>query len=68
VVEQIKKILQPARQFEYWASDEEFYRQAARAPRSNCVLEVAKLLAAGVKIRGVEEALEDSLKNWQPEV
>jgi len=26
-----------------------------------------KLLAAGVKIRGVEEALEDSLKNWKPE-
>jgi hypothetical protein len=25
------------------------------------------LLGAGVKVRPVEEALEDSLKRWQPE-
>lgn len=67
VVELIQKILKPAKKFEYWASDEEFYRQAAKTPRSNCVLDVSKLLAAGVKIRGVEAALEDSLKSWQPE-
>jgi hypothetical protein len=28
---------------------------------------VAKLLAAGVKVRPVQEALEDSFKNWKPE-
>ncbi|HEY2328581.1 MAG TPA: sugar nucleotide-binding protein [Verrucomicrobiae bacterium] len=67
VVEQVKKILKPARKFEFWVSDEEFYRVAAKTPRSNCVMDVSKLLAAGVKIRGVEEALEDSLKKWKPE-
>ncbi len=67
VVEQIEKILKPARKFEFWANDEEFYKVAAKTPRSNCVMDTTKLLAAGVKIRGVEEALEDSLKNWQPE-
>ncbi len=67
VVEQIESILKPARKFEYWANDEEFYRVAAKTPRSNCVMDTTKLLAAGVIIRGVEEALEDSLKNWQPE-
>ena len=67
VVEQIKKILKPAKKFEFWASDEEFYKVAAKTPRSNCVMDTTKLLAAGVKIRGVEEALEDSLKNWKPE-
>jgi UDP-glucose 4,6-dehydratase len=67
VVETIEKILKPKRKFEFWASDEEFYKVAAKTPRSNCVMDVSKLLAAGVKIRGVEEALEDSLKNWQPE-
>lgn len=67
VVELIEKILKPARKFEFWANDDEFYRQAAKTPRSNCVMDVSKLLAAGVKIRGVEEALEDSLKNWKPE-
>jgi dTDP-4-dehydrorhamnose reductase len=67
VVERIEKILKPSKKFEFWASDEEFYKVAAKTPRSNCVMDVSKLLAAGVKIRGVEEALEDSLKNWQPE-
>jgi dTDP-4-dehydrorhamnose reductase len=67
VVEAIEKILKPKRKFEFWASDEEFYKVAAKTPRSNCVMDVSKLLAAGVKIRGVEEALEHSLKNWKPE-
>jgi hypothetical protein len=31
-------------------------------------MDVSKLLAAGVKIRGVEEALDHSLKNWKPEI
>ncbi len=67
VVDLIEKILKPARKFEYWANDEEFYRQAARTPRSNCIMDVSKLAAAGVTIRPVEAALEDSLKNWKPE-
>ena len=67
VVEALEKILKPKHKFEYWSSDEEFYKIAAKTPRSNCVMDVSKLLAAGVKIRGVEAALEDSLKNWKPE-
>jgi UDP-glucose 4,6-dehydratase len=67
VVERIEKFLKPPRKFEFWANDEEFYKIAAKTPRSNCVMDASKLLAAGVKIRGVEEALEDSLKNWKPE-
>ena len=67
VVEQIEKILKPKRKFEFWQSDEEFYKVAAKTPRSNCVMDVSKLIAAGVKIRGVEEALEDSLQKWKPE-
>ena len=67
VVRSIERILKPHRSFEFWESDEEFYRVAARTPRSNCVLDVSKLLSAGVRIRPVEEALEDSLRNWKPE-
>ena len=65
VVHAVEHFLKPARKFEFWASDEEFYRVAAKTPRSNCVMDTSKLLAAGVKIRPVNEALEDSLKNWQ---
>jgi dTDP-4-dehydrorhamnose reductase len=67
VVQLIEKQLKPARKFEFWASDEEFYKVAAKTPRSNCMMDTTKLLVTGVKIRGVEEALEDSLKNWQLE-
>ncbi len=63
----IEKILKPGRKFEFWKDDNEFYRQAAKTPRSNCVMDVSKLLAAGVPMRDVHEALEDSLKNWKPE-
>lgn len=67
VVGMIEQILKPGRTFEFWENDEEFYRVAAKTPRSNCVLDVSKLLAAGVKLRPVEEALEDSLRKWKRE-
>lgn len=67
VIGMIEKILKPGKQFEFWANDEEFYKVAAKTPRSNCVMDVSKLLAAGVKIRPVGEALEHSLRNWKPE-
>jgi len=67
VVEQIEQRLKLDRKFEFWASDEEFYKVAAKTPRSNCVMDVSKLLATGVKIRSVGEALEHSLQHWVPE-
>jgi nucleoside-diphosphate-sugar epimerase len=65
VVELIAGILKPNRQFEFWRNDEEFYRFGASAPRSHCILDVSKLLAAGVKMRPVTEALADALYNWR---
>ncbi len=67
VVALIEKILKPNRKFEFWKDDKEFYQQAAKTPRSNCVMDISKLLGAGVKMRDVNEALEDSLKNWKLE-
>ena len=67
VIGMIAKTINPGKQFEFWANDEEFYKVAAKTPRSNCVMDVTKLLAAGVKIRPVGEALEHSLRKWQPE-
>jgi dTDP-4-dehydrorhamnose reductase len=67
VVGMIEKILKPNRKFEFWESDEEFYKVAAKTPRSNCVMDTTKLLSTGVKIRSVREAVESSLRNWKPE-
>jgi UDP-glucose 4,6-dehydratase len=67
VVEQVEKYLKPARKFEYWVNDEEFYKVAAKTPRSNCVMDCSKMLKAGVKMRSVEDALISSLSNWKAE-
>ena len=64
VVEMIQKILKPKRTFEFWKDDSEFYRVAAKTPRSNCILDVSKMLATGVTMRPVESALSDSLEKW----
>ena len=66
VVELLQRILKPGRNFEFWKNDTEFYQFAARAPRSNCILDVSKLLNAGVKLRPVHEALTSALQRWQP--
>ncbi|MBI3853195.1 MAG: sugar nucleotide-binding protein [Verrucomicrobia bacterium] len=63
----IQEILRPQREFAFWSDDEEFYRLGARAPRSNCLLDVSKLLATGVRVRPVQEALREALATWQPE-
>jgi dTDP-4-dehydrorhamnose reductase len=66
VIDLIVEVLKPKRGFEFWSDDEEFYRVAAKTPRSNCVMDVSKLLAAGVAVRPVEEAVRDSLQKWRP--
>lgn len=67
VIRKIREKLHPEREFEFWENDEEFYREAAQAPRSNCLLDSSKLLNAGVSMRPVDDALDDALANWRPE-
>ena len=67
VVTELARVLRPDRAFEFWENDEEFYRVAAKTPRSNCVLDTTKLTAAGVRIRPVGEALAAALRDWRPE-
>jgi UDP-glucose 4,6-dehydratase len=68
VAAMIQRILEPDRHFDFWKNDEEFYRLGATAPRSNCILDVSKLLATGVKMRPVQEALRDALQRWRTAV
>lgn len=67
VLEMIKAILKPDREFEFWESDADFYETGAVAARSNCIMNSSKLLDAGVEIRSVEAALAEALENWKPE-
>jgi dTDP-4-dehydrorhamnose reductase len=65
VVRMIQQILKPDRGFEFRNELEQGRPSGARTPHSHSVLDVTKLVAAGVGMRPVEEALEDALRNWQ---
>ncbi|MDC0278530.1 sugar nucleotide-binding protein [Akkermansiaceae bacterium] len=64
VAEMAKTILKLDRDFEYFANETDFMAKAAKTPRSNCVIDNSKLLATGIKIPEVHEALERSLNGW----
>jgi dTDP-4-dehydrorhamnose reductase len=64
VVQKIRQRLKPRWEPEFWHSDDEFYRFGAITPRSNCILDPGKLLKSGIRIRPVEEALEEALDRW----
>jgi len=66
VVERIRKLLGAKKEFKYWKNDKEFYQEGAIARRSNCVLNSDKLARAGIKLRPIEEALDDALQSWRP--
>src|SRR6266481_4420753 len=66
VISGIQRILKPSRSFDFGTDDDEAYQLRDKAPRSNCILDASKLLNTGVKMRGVKEALDDSLQRWQP--
>lgn len=52
------------KQFKFFTSESEFMRQAATAPRSNCVLDSSKATQAGLKLSPVEEAIKHCLIQW----
>jgi dTDP-4-dehydrorhamnose reductase len=53
--------------FSFFADEAEFMQQAAKTPRSNCVMDSSKLAAVGIQMTPVREALQRALKNWQKE-
>ena len=65
IVELIRLILHPDRDFVFWSGDNEFYQCVARVPRSNCILDATKLLSTGIPMPRVEDALESALVNMQ---
>jgi dTDP-4-dehydrorhamnose reductase len=67
VVELILKHGVNNKDYKFFDSEEEFMSKAAKTPRSNCVLDTAKLKSVGIHMRPVQEALDWSLKNWKRE-
>jgi len=67
VTQYIREHLGYEREFDFFESEAEFLDVAAKTPRSNCVMDNSKLRQAGIRIRGVEEAVIDSLQRWVAE-
>lgn len=65
VVAMIQEILTPNRKFEFYENDTDFYK-VAKAPRSNCTLNVGKLASMGLTMRPARVALREALLNWKP--
>jgi UDP-glucose 4,6-dehydratase len=64
-VEMIRKSGVCTKQFRFFDTEADFLRQAVKTPRSHCVLDNAKALAAGLRLSNVADAMEESLRNWQ---
>lgn len=65
VVRLIQKHGLSNRDFQFFESDDQFMKLAAKTPRSNCVLDSTKAIAAGLPLSPIQEALETAMKNWR---
>lgn len=64
IAELIERKLMPGRRFEFWASAQEFYGAADRAPRSSCIIDSGKLARMGIRMRSAREAVEGAIDRW----
>ncbi len=50
--------------FDFFESEDEFMKLAAKTPRSNCVLDSRKAVAAGIPLTPVRDAVARALASW----
>jgi dTDP-4-dehydrorhamnose reductase len=53
------------RSYEFFASEAEFMAAGSHTPRSNCVLDSAKLAATGIRLTEVHDAVAQALREWR---
>jgi dTDP-4-dehydrorhamnose reductase len=67
VVEMIKQSGVCTKPFKFFASEDDFMHKAAKTPRSNCVMDAAKLASVGIRLTEVHEAVTTALRTWRKE-
>jgi len=65
VIEKIQNTIAKDKVFEFFENENDFYKTAAKTPRSNCVMSNQKLLNVGIKMSDVNTALDECLNNWK---
>ena len=53
------------KKYEFFESETEFMKLAAKTPRSNCVMSSEKLARAGIVMTEVHRSVENALRTWQ---
>ncbi len=65
VVELLGPITPSGKTFQFFESEEEFMAEAAKTPRSNCVLDNTKATSFGLQLPHVHAAIERCVREWQ---
>ncbi len=64
VVSMIEKAGVHPKKYEFFESEAEFMKLAAKTPRSNCVMSSEKLARAGIVMTEVHASIENALRRW----
>lgn len=64
LVEKLKNTIAKDKKFEL-IDEKELYENFVNARRSNCIMDNSKLLATGIHMRSVDEAIDYCLENWK---
>lgn len=64
VVELIRQSGVCPKDYVFFKDEDEFMHVAAKTPRSNCVMDSAKLASVGIKLTEVHDAVAQSLRRW----
>ena len=65
IVSMIEKTGVHPKKYEFFASESDFMKIAAKTPRSNCVMDSSKLAGVGIRLTEVHAAVEQALKHWK---
>ena len=65
VVALIEKSGVHPKKYEFFASEADFMKVAAKTPRSNCVMDSSKLAGVGIQLTEVHAAVESALRHWK---
>jgi dTDP-4-dehydrorhamnose reductase len=68
VVNLIKESGVCVKEFVFFRNEAEFMANAAKTPRSNCIMNSAKLASVGIHLTPVRDAIRQALRHWQPAV
>ena len=68
VVAMIKRHGLTSKEFRFFDSEDQFMQQAAKTPRSNCILDTSKAERLALPMRPVNEALEIAMQRWVRDV